>query len=200
VKFDISAVQTIINDIQKQIIKVETLNSLERPTLSAYRILNRFAAIPDMIAPELIQEESKNRMEAAIKYSTVELFCVHCGEWSREQKISTIPTHPKCERCGSGLLAPLKYSNDYVKMVVKKRIDRLPLTDEEQRILVTIRRHADIVLSYGKKGVMALQVYGIGPQTAARVLSKMHYTEEEFFNDLLEAKLLFIKTRRFWDS
>ena len=34
-------------------------------------------------------------------------------------------------------------------------------------------------------------------KTAARLLAKMHYTEKEFFNDLLEAKLLFIKTRRF---
>jgi ATP-dependent Lhr-like helicase len=200
VKFDISAVQTIINNVQNQTIHVETLNSVERPTLSAYRILNKFAAIPDMIAPESIQEESMNRMETAIKYSTIELFCVNCGEWSREQKIAMIPTHPKCGRCGSGLLAPLKYSNNHVKTVVKKRINRFPLTDEEQRILVNIRRHADIVLSYGKKGVMALQVHGIGPQTAARLLAKMHYTEKEFFNDLLEAKLLFIKTRRFWES
>ncbi len=83
---------------------------------------------------------------------------------------------------------------------MKKRINRLPLTDEEQRVLMNIRRHADIVLSYGKKGVMALQVYGIGPQTAARLLAKMHYSEKEFFNDLLDAKLLFIKTRRFWES
>lgn len=200
VKFDISTVQTIIKNAQNQVIRVEILNSVERPTLSAYRILNKFAAIPDMIAPESIQEESMNRMETAIKYSTVELVCVNCGDWSREQKIVTIPPHPKCGRCGSGLLAPLKYSNSQVKTVVKKRINRLPLTDEEQRVLMNIRRHADIVLSYGKKGVMALQVYGIGPQTAARLLAKMHYSEKEFFNDLLDAKLLFIKTRRFWES
>jgi ATP-dependent Lhr-like helicase len=200
VKYDISAVQTIINNIQNQTINVETLNSVERPTLSAYRILNKFAAIPDMIAPESIQEESMNRMEIAIKNSTIELFCVNCGEWSREQKIATIPNHPTCGRCGSGLLAPLKYTNSHVKTVVKKRINQFPLSEEEQRILVNIRRHADIVLSYGKKGVMALQVHGIGPQTAARLLAKMHYTEKEFFNDLLEAKLLFIKTRRFWES
>ena len=200
VKFDILAVETIINEVQNQTISIKTLNSVERPTISAYRILNKFAAIPDIIAPESIQEEALNRMETAIKYSTVELYCVNCGEWSQEHKIITIPSHPKCGRCGSGLLAPLKYSNNQVKMVVKKRINRQPLTDEEQRSLMNIRRHADIVLSYGKKGVMALQVYGIGPQTAARVLAKMHYTEKEFFNDLLDAKLLFIKTRRFWES
>ena len=199
-KFDISAVQTIINNIQNQTIHIETLNSVEHPTLPAYRILNKFAAIPDMIAPESIQEESMHRMETTIKYSTIELFCVNCGDWSQEQKISTIPTHPKCGHCGSGLLAPLKYSNERVKKVVKKRVDQFQLTEDEQRILVNIRRNADIVLSYGKKGVIALQVHGIGPQTAARLLAKMHYTEEEFFNDLLEAKLLFIRTRRFWKS
>ena len=47
---------------------------------------------------------------------------------------------------------------------------------------------ADIVLSYGKKGVIAQSVYGIGPQMGLpRVLSKMHDSEEEFYEDLLEA-------------
>jgi ATP-dependent Lhr-like helicase len=199
-KFDIPAVQTILTNIQKQTIIIETWISTERPTLHAYRILNKFATIPEMIAPESIQEESITRMDTAIQYSTVELFCVSCGDWSREQKIQTIPTQPRCERCGSGLLAPIKYSNDHVKSIVKKRVEKLPLTKDEQKILVNIRRHADIILSYGKKGVIALQVHGIGPQTAARLLAKMHYTDQEFFHDLLEAKLLYVRTRRYWDS
>jgi len=43
-------------------------------------------------------------------------------------------------------------------------------------------------------------VYGVGPQTASRILAKMHYTDEELFRDLLEAKLKYIQTRPFWEA
>ncbi|MHB8566646.1 MAG: hypothetical protein ACYC7D_08485 [Nitrososphaerales archaeon] len=61
------------------------------------------------------------------------------------------------------------------------------------------RRSADIVLSYGKKGILAQCVYGVGPQTAAKVLSRMQATEDQFYNDLMQAKLKFIQTKQFWD-
>jgi ATP-dependent Lhr-like helicase len=46
--------------------------------------------------------------------------------------------------------------------------------------------------------VIAQAVYGIGPQTAARILAKMHEDDERFYKELLEAKLKFIETRPFW--
>ena len=54
------------------------------------------------------------------------------------------------------------------------------------------------LLSYGKKAGVALSVTGVGPQTASRVLSKMHDEEEEFYQDLLQAKLHYLMTRDFW--
>jgi ATP-dependent Lhr-like helicase len=46
--------------------------------------------------------------------------------------------------------------------------------------------------------VVAQAVYGIGPQTAAKILARMHDDEKEFYRDLLEAKLRFITTRSYW--
>ncbi len=62
------------------------------------------------------------------------------------------------------------------------------------------RRSADLVISYGRRRVVAQSVYGIGPQTASRVLSKMHEKDEEFYKDLLEAKLQFIATKPYWNN
>lgn len=66
--------------------------------------------------------------------------------------------------------------------------------------LAKARRAADLVLSYGRKAIIAQAVYGIGPQTAAKILAKMHDDEESFYKDLLEAKLKFISTRPFWSD
>jgi len=83
---------------------------------------------------------------------------------------------------------------------VVKRIHREKLNADEQKILTETRRNADVVLSYGKKGIMALSIHGIGPQTASRVLARMHTSDEDMFRDLLEAKIHYIETRKYWDD
>ena len=55
-------------------------------------------------------------------------------------------------------------------------------------------------LSYGKQAVRALQVKGVGPETASRILGKMHPEEEKFYLDLLKAKIQYLRTREFWDK
>jgi hypothetical protein len=44
-----------------------------------------------------------------------------------------------------------------------------------------------------------LLTWGIGPQTAAGILAKMHVRDDDFYADLLKAKLRYIQTRPFWD-
>jgi hypothetical protein len=73
------------------------------------------------------------------------------------------------------------------------------LEKRELKWFSVARRTADLVLSYGKKACIALSVTGVGPQTASRILSKMHDEEEALYRDLLEAKLHYLMTRDFWD-
>ena len=50
------------------------------------------------------------------------------------------------------------------------------------------------------RGRLFLTVYGIGPQTASRILAEMRDDEQAFYRDLLEAKIRFVTTRQFWSS
>jgi ATP-dependent Lhr-like helicase len=93
----------------------------------------------------------------------------------------------------------LFYGARFATGALLKKKAKKPLSIEEKEILSRTRRSADVVLSYGKKGVIAQSVYGIGPQMAARILSKMHESETEFYEDLLEAKLKFIETKKYWN-
>jgi hypothetical protein len=40
----------------------------------------------------------------------------------------------------------------------------------------------------------------VGPETAFRILGKMHPSDEEFYMDLLRAKIQYLKTREFWED
>jgi ATP-dependent Lhr-like helicase len=99
----------------------------------------------------------------------------------------------------SGLLALKSKVRSDVSQILEKRKSRVELTEEERTVLSRARRAADLVLSYGRQEAIALLAWGVGPQTAASILAKMHVRDEGFYADLLKAKLRYIQTRPFWD-
>lgn len=86
------------------------------------------------------------------------------------------------------------------RSVLKKGSRGELLSRKEMKVLMETRRNADLVLSYGKRAIIALLVHGVEPQTASRVLARMHCDEEELFQDLIEAKLTYLRTRQYWDD
>jgi ATP-dependent Lhr-like helicase len=197
-KVDLEHVTTVLNAIRDQKLRVATHFSAEAPTAFAYRILNRFAEIPEMMAPETVEKDSISRMRTAIGYSTVELFCLGCGDWGAEYQVKQLPERPACPQCGSQLLAALRFPNEHAKTCVRKRLRGTVLTEAEVDELAKVRRNADVVLSYGRRGVIAQQVHGVGPQTASRLLARMHRSDEDLYRDLLEAKIKYVQTRQYW--
>jgi ATP-dependent Lhr-like helicase len=156
----------------------------------------------ELMAPEEVLLSNIDRMRKAIEARTARMLCVSCGELVSEQKIRNVPEHPACEKCGSKLLTVLYPSQDASRLreVLMKRRGGKELKEEELRELTQARRAADLVLSYGRKAITALEVKGVGPETASRILGKMHSKEEEFFMDLLRAKIQYLRTRQFWEE
>ena len=139
-------------------------------------------------------------MKASIFGTEVSLLCVKCGRDQGESTVGELIEEPRCTGCGSGLLVPCYWGTVKLAELVKKREAKGPLTEEERSELSRARRGADLVLSYGKKAVVAQTVYGIGPQTASRILAEMHDDEQAFYRDLLEAKIRFVTTRQYWGN
>jgi len=114
--------------------------------------------------------------------------------------VGDLVDEPRCASCGSGLLVPCYWGTAKLADLVRRREAKTLLNEDERAELARARRGADLVLSYGKKAVVAQTVYGIGPQTASRILAEMHDDEEAFYRDLLEAKIRFVTTRQFWGN
>ena len=181
-------------------IAVETFQAADRPTPIAYNLLYRYLEVPEAVAPDSLGKSSYQRMKASIFGTEVSLLCVKCGADQGETTVGDLPEEPRCSRCGSGLLVPCYWGTAKLADLVKKREAKAQLNEEERSELSRARRGADLVLSYGKKAVVAQTVYGIGPQTASRILAEMRDDEEVFYRDLLEAKIRFVTTRQFWGN
>lgn len=181
-------------------VAVETFLAGDKPTPIAYGLLYRYLEVPETVAPDSLGKSSYQRMKASIFSTDVNLLCVKCGRDYGPATVGELPEEPKCAACGSGLLTPCYWGTEKLSVLVVKREAKAQLSEEERSELSKARRSADLVLSYGKKAVVALSVYGIGPQSASRILAEMHDDEESFYRDLLEAKIRFVTTRQFWGN
>jgi len=201
-KVDINKVKEIMRAVESGKIDVSTIISLEKPTPMAFHILSKFSDMSELMAPEQVLLSNIEKMKRAIDARTAKLLCMSCSEWTGEEKIRSLQEQPACKNCGSKLLALLYLSQntDRLRDVLKKRREDKELTEEELKELAHARRTADLVLSYGKKAIVALEVKGVGPETAFRILGKMHQKEDEFYMDLLKAKIQYLRTREFWED
>jgi ATP-dependent Lhr-like helicase len=201
-KADVARVKEIMRDVAEGKIRVSTLMRVEKPTPLAYHILQQFADVSELMAPERVLLSNIDRMKMAIEARTVTLLCMNCGEWTSQVRLKDLANQPQCARCGSRLLA-LLYPSQHVahlKDALKRRREGKELSEDELKELSQARRKADLILSYGKQAVRALQVKGVGAETASRILGKMHPNEDEFYMDLLKAKIQYLRTRGFWED
>jgi len=194
---DLPKTRDILAGIKNKEITVH-LHRGTRPTPLAYHILSKYLEVPELMAPEATISDAIGRVRLAIASRQASLICFNCGN-VMEVVIGDLDDRPSCSVCRSGLLAVSFWMADLVQSILTKKLRKEKLTDEEQKVLVRARRSADLILSYGKKAALALAVYGVGPQTASKILAKMHDDEEALYKDLLEAKLKFIQTRPYWD-
>ncbi len=106
----------------------------------------------------------------------VVLHCDFCKQRFSRQ-LSALKDPLKCIHCDSPRLFP----EDYLKKPEQARV-------------------AGLVSSYGRKAVLALSTYGVGPEGASRVLSRLQKTDADLWYDLLQQQKDFIRTKKFWKA
>ena len=199
-KIDMEGAKRIMKDVLDGRIKVVAFQCKEKPTPLAYHMLYKYLEFPESVEPESLARSTVQRMKVSIMGTRLQMLCLKCSNLGNTTIIKDLPEEPRCAECGSALLSPLFYQSYSAKQLVTKKISKQDLNEEERDELARLRRMADLVLSYGRKAVEALSVYGIGPQTASRILARVSDSDEDFYKSLLEAKIKFIATRPFWQD
>jgi len=148
----------------------------------------------ELIAPQRADHSIlmalKNRMEEELMY----LNCLNCrAQW--RQKVKEAPKNIACERCGGKMVAALhSYNREAAKLLSKRK-----LSEEDEAEVKRMYKTASLVSKHGKKALLCLAGRGVGPDTAARVLSGFHENEDEFLREILSAEINYAKTKKFWD-
>jgi len=199
-KVDLTAVKGIMRDIKGGRVKVSRVLKLEKPTNLAYPIFTKHLAASELMAPEKIIIDNIEKMKRAVMAKKVNLLCLQCGTSVKGRRVRELPKKVTCQKCDSALLARLlnRQEADVLHRLLKMRRKGEDISTRELEELTYARRTADLVLSYGRKALIALSVRGIGPETASRILGKMHPTTKNLFLDLLKAKITYVRSSPYW--
>jgi ATP-dependent Lhr-like helicase len=194
-KLDIEKTQVLLNSIQSGEVIIQRIYR-KRPSPFARQILARFGEFLEPEVPEAyILEQTKNRL----LNRKVRLVCMHCGQWSSVRTIKHLAEHPKCQKCGSRLVAGVFPTDELLERAIRRHRAGQKMTPEERRTLRKGRENANVVLNYGKIALIAMAGRGVGPTVVKRILAGSHdRTEKEFYRLILESEKQFIRTREWW--
>jgi ATP-dependent Lhr-like helicase len=191
-KMDIEKAESILTDVKNGKIKIVAQQGLSY--IGELGLKHRFA---EMIKPAQPDEEIFKAFKRRLLATRIRLVCMTCANYCITKEVRELEEEPECKNCNSRLIAIVKRTLDIVK-IAKKKLKKRPLTPEELEIFRQTHRTADLTIVYGKKAAIALAGHGVGPETAARILSKLHTDEDALLKDILAAEKEFTKTRIYW--
>ncbi|MBI4174871.1 MAG: DEAD/DEAH box helicase [Candidatus Aenigmarchaeota archaeon] len=192
-KMDMQNAKLFLERLQKDEVKLHL-----KPGLSFLGELGLVHQFKEIMKPRMPEKEILNAFKKRLQMTRVRLLCTNCGDYNLIITVKDVDDQPSCPKCHSRLIAVISKRKINAGEIVKKRAKKKQLTEEEQKELQNVRRSADLVMVYGKRAAEVLAGHGIGPQTAARILSMLHTDKEKFYKDILAAEKQFAKTRIYW--
>ena len=82
--------------------------------------------------------------------------------------------------------------------IIRKKYQGKKLTPEEKHKFDRAWKTSSLVENFGKTAIIVLSGYGVGVDTAARILRNM-VDEEILYKQIYEAERQYVMTRGFWD-
>ena len=195
-KLDVEHAKEILEKIKSGEIKLKIITNPENKVshLGELGLIHQFS---EVMKPRMPEQEIFKAFRKRLLATRVRLICAHCADYNLVKEVSECDEEPECPKCGSRLIGVARRQQD-IMSILKKRIKKKDLTPEELKEFETLRRSADLVMVYGKKCIMVLAGRGIGPETAARILARLHPTQEKLLRDVLEAEKTFARTKIYW--
>ncbi len=194
---DVPRTKDILEAVQRGDITLHTHHGLSPMSLAG------FETIRGLMVPLRPDRSILMALKKRIEDADITMVCLNChNQWNTF--VGRLPLQPKCHRCGAIKIAMLRrYHGDQAHVLTKHH-----RTTADLKELKRLNKNASLILTYGKYAVYALAARGVGPDTAARILSrftklelkKSEDLEVKFFRDILQAELQYARTRGFWDT
>ena len=194
-KYDMTNTKKILQKIRQKEIKiifklVNEFTPLAKPILEH---ASTFAALPMTVENSIIDLVKKRLGETNNK-----LMCISCGKWETVVKpINLKQNNLGCKICKSRLITRTFVTDYNLLKIINKKKKGKKLTNVEEISFKKAWKVSSLIQHFDKKAIIALSGFGVGPDTAARILRNT-LSEEDLFKKIYFAEKLYVTTRGFW--
>ena len=194
-KYHISKTKEILmmirsGEMEIRISNADSFSPLAKPILE---YSSTFSALPTTIEKavlDLVKERLNKRRHR--------LVCLSCGEWESVMKSSEVVEPVVCHHCRSRLVTDTYLGDNQLIQIVKKRIKGAKLNHEEETAYRRAWKTSSLIQHFGAKAIIVLSGFGVGSDTAARILRKGVEDENEVYQNIYRAEKTYVATKGFW--
>jgi ATP-dependent Lhr-like helicase len=195
-KYDLKNTDKILKKIREDEIHVKWLE-VDQFSKLAEPILDHTAKY--YAAPANFDKGILDLVKARLEKIKHRLICVRCGKWERVIELCEVKNILICPYCKARQITATYYSDYDLPKIIQKKHDGKKLTADEKHKFNRAWKVSSLVENFGKLAITVMSGYGVGADTAARILRNM-VDEEHLFKQIYEAERQYIVTRGFWDS
>ena len=155
--------------------------------------------------PSSVDKGIMDMVKSRLSKTRHRLVCVRCGRWERSVETCEVTQSLlACPRCRARQIAATYYTDYDLPEIVRKKHGGKRLDPDERHRFERAWKVSSLVENFGKTALIVLSGYGVGADTAARILRNMVDEGDGEGGDLLyrqiyEAERQYVVTRGFWD-
>jgi ATP-dependent Lhr-like helicase len=195
-KYDLKNTEKILKKIKDDEIHVTWLE-VDKFSKLAEPILDHTAKY--YASPANLDKGILDLVKARLEKTKHRLICARCGKWERVYQTFEVKNLIICPYCKARQITATYYSDYDLPKIIQKKHDGKKLTADEKHKFDRAWKVASLVENFGKIAITVISGYGVGADTAARILRNM-VDEEHLFKQIYEAERQYVVTRGFWDS
>ncbi len=195
-KYDLKNTDKILKKIREDKIHVKWLE-VDQFSKLAEPILDHTAKY--YAAPANLDKGILDLVKARLEKTKHRLICARCGKWERVVETREVKNILICPYCKARQITATYYSDYDLPKIIRKKYDGKKLTADEKHKFNRAWKVSSLVENFGKIAIIVMSGYGVGADTAARILRNM-VDEEHLFKQIYEAERQYVVTRGFWDS
>ncbi|MCV0393600.1 MAG: DEAD/DEAH box helicase [Nitrosopumilus sp.] len=179
------------NDIYVKWMEVDNFSKLAEPILDH---TSKYYSSPANLDKGII-----DLVKARLEKTKHRLICARCGKWEKVVETSEVKNILVCPYCKGRQITTTYYSDYDLPKIIRKKHEGKKLSADEKHKFVRAWKVSSLVENFGKIAITVMSGYGVGADTAARILRNM-VDEEHLFKQIYEAERQYVVTRGFWDS
>ncbi len=195
-KYDLKNTEKILKKIKDDEIHVTWLE-VDKFSKLAEPVLDHTAKY--YASPANLDKGIIDLVKARLEKTKHRLICARCGKWERVMQTFEVKNLIICPYCKARQITATYYSDYDLPKIIRKKHEGKKLSAEEKHKFVRAWKVASLVENFGKTAITVISGYGVGADTAARILRNM-VDEEHLFKQIYEAERQYVVTRGFWDS